>query len=108
MLFLVPNTMDHQLERLVVEMFHIFNFIFVRPCHFHRKSRINIIYFHRLMKCVLIFLISRYLRHEQDCSEITVQSLARLFVPVILIRLFFKQWFTYFCDIYVFLVQFRI
>ena len=54
------------------------------------------------------FLISRYLRHEQDCSEITVQSLARLFVPVIIVQLFFKQWFTYFCDIYVFLVQLRI
>ena len=35
-------------------------------------------------------------------------SLARLFVPVTLIRLFFKKWFTYFCDIYVFLLQLRI
>ena len=28
-------------------------------------------------------------------------SLARLFAPVTLIRLFFKKCFTYFCDIYV-------
>ena len=39
---------------------------------------------------------TRLIRNNRD-------SLARLFVPVTLIRLFFKKWFTYFCDIYVFL-----
>ena len=55
-----------------------------------------------------LFLNLAMFTHEQDWSEITVHSLARLFVPVTLIRLFFKKWFTYFCDIYVFLLQFRI
>ena len=44
---------------------------------------------------------TRLIRNNRD-------SLARLFVPVTLIRLFFKKWFTYFCDIYVFLLKFRI
>ena len=44
---------------------------------------------------------TRLFRNNRD-------SLARLFVPVTLIRLFFRQWFTYFCGIYVFLLQFRI
>ena len=34
-------------------------------------------------------------------------KLAKLFMLVILIGLFFRQWFTHFCDIYVFLLQFR-
>ena len=34
-------------------------------------------------------------------------KLAKLFTLVILIGLFFRQWFTHFCDIYVFLLQFR-
>ena len=44
---------------------------------------------------------TRLIRNNRD-------SLAKLFVPVTLIRLFFKKWFTYFWDIYVFLLQFRI
>ena len=61
------------------------------------------------MTCLLIFLKSSDVgRHEQACSEITVQSLAKLYVTVILIGLFFNKWFTYFCDIYLFLLQSRI
>ena len=59
------------------------------------------------MTCLLIFFNLSMLTSRTTMFKNNRAKLAKLFMFVILIGLFFRQWFTYFCDIYVFLLQFR-
>ena len=59
------------------------------------------------MTCLLIFLNRSMMTSRTTMFKNNRAKLAKLFMLVILIGLFFRQWFTHFCDIYVFLLQFR-
>ena len=68
--------------------------------HFHFSSL-------SLMTCLLIFFNRSMMTSRTIMFKNNRAKLAKLFMLVILIGLFFRQWFTHFCDIYVFLLQFR-
>ena len=59
------------------------------------------------MTCLLIFFNRSMMTSRRTMLKNNRAKLAKLFMLVILIGLFFRQWFTHFCDIYVFLLQFR-